>query len=108
MCCLRGIDDPGYRCRRYAIKTSHLRAGAATGEDVLGDVAALITAARGRIDNSYALPIVGTQAWRASFDLDIEGSEAVDLRCFLDRNGTCLSETWLCQYVPFRYPGEST
>ena len=72
------------------------------------DVRAVTTAARGRIDNVYVLPVVGTQTWRASFDLDVEGSEAVDLRCFLDRNGTSLSETWLFQYVPFRYPDEST
>jgi glucans biosynthesis protein len=66
----------------------------------------VITAARGHIDNSYVLPIVGTKAWRASFDLDVEGPEAVDLRCFLERNGTSLTETWLFQYTPFRYPGE--
>ena len=67
----------------------------------------VVTASRGRIDKPYALPIVGTPAWRASFALDVEGSEAVDLRCFLDRNGASLSETWLFQYVPFRYPGEA-
>ncbi len=66
----------------------------------------VVSAARGRIDNAYALPIVGAPAWRVGFDLDVAGSEAVDLRCFLERAGASLSETWLFQYVPFRYPSE--
>lgn len=70
------------------------------------NVRVVVTTSRGRIDNSYVLPIVGTNGWRASFDLHVDGSEAVDLRCYLDRNGASLSETWLSQYVPFRYSGE--
>jgi glucans biosynthesis protein len=67
------------------------------------EVEPVINASRGRIDNVYALQVVGTTRWRAFFDLYADGEEPVDLRCFLTLDGRPLTETWLYQYLPFAY-----
>lgn len=61
----------------------------------------VIDTGRGRIDNAYALQVVGTTIWRAFFDLYVEGEEPVDVRCFLRLGDRTLTETWLYQYSPF-------
>lgn len=38
--------------------------------------------------------------WRAQFDLTAEGTEPVEMRCFLRNGEDLLSETWLYQYHP--------
>ena len=71
------------------------------------DVEVVVNASRGTIGNAYALQVVGTERWRAFFDLYAgDGPEPVDLRCFLRLGGRTLTETWLYQYLPFDY-GES-
>jgi glucans biosynthesis protein len=62
-----------------------------------------ITTSRGRIDNAYALQVVGTTTWRAFFDLYADGPDPVELRCFLKLGDRTLTETWLFQYIPFQY-----
>ena len=69
----------------------------------LDQVEPVIDASRGRIDNAYALQIVGTRNWRAFFDLYVDGRSPVDLRCFLRLGERTLTETWLYQYIPFEY-----
>ncbi len=63
-------------------------------------VEAVVSASRGRIvrRNSYSLK-VGT-AWRAAFDLEVEGTEPVELRCYLRRGTETLTETWSYQFHP--------
>jgi periplasmic glucans biosynthesis protein len=67
------------------------------------EVEAVVSASRGKIDNRYALQIVGTRTWRAFFDLYAEGGAPVELRCFLRLGRRTLTETWLYQYIPFEY-----
>ena len=68
-----------------------------------GAVAAQVEASRGAITRSRAEPVPGTRRWRAVFDLDATGTEAVELRLFLaDAQGNPLSETWLYQHLPQR------
>jgi glucans biosynthesis protein len=67
------------------------------------EVKPIITASRGKVDNDYALQVVGTRNWRAFFDLYVEGDEPVELRCFLRLDRRTLTETWLYQYIPFQY-----
>ncbi len=69
----------------------------------LDQVLPIITASRGKVDNDYALQVVGTRSWRAFFDLYVEGTEPVELRCFLRLGNRTLTETWLYQYIPFSY-----
>ena len=63
----------------------------------------MISASRGKLDNRYALQVVGTRIWRAFFDLYVDGGEPVELRCFLRLGRRTLTETWLYQYIPFDY-----
>ncbi|MDX2306783.1 MAG: glucan biosynthesis protein [Hyphomicrobium sp.] len=59
----------------------------------------VVTPARGRIANAYAHPVVDQRGrWRAIFDLETEGAGPLDIRAYLSRNGTALTETWLYQY----------
>lgn len=61
----------------------------------------VVTASRGEVSNVYNHPVVDQrQRWRAFFDIKADGSEPVDLRAFLRRNGEALSETWIFQYFP--------
>ena len=69
----------------------------------LDKVQPVINTSKGRIDNEYALQIVGTKNWRAFFDLYVEGKEPVNLRLFLKLGDRTLTETWLYQYLPFSY-----
>ncbi len=70
-------------------------------------VVAEVTQSRGKISNVYALQVVGTKVWRAFFDLQAEGVDPLDLRCFLRLGDRTLTETWLYQYLPFRYSGDA-
>ncbi len=69
-------------------------------------VTAEVTQSRGDISDIAAIQVVGTKVWRVFFDLQAEGVEPVDLRCFLRLGDQALTETWLYQYLPFRYPNE--
>lgn len=64
------------------------------------DVKPVVSASRGTIDNSYVIKVVGTDRWRAFFDLDAPGSAPVNLRMFLRLGDKTLSETWIYQYFP--------
>jgi glucans biosynthesis protein len=64
------------------------------------DVKPVVTASRGAIDNAYVIKVVGTDRWRALFDLQVEGNAPVDLRMYLKLGEKTLSETWLYQYFP--------
>jgi glucans biosynthesis protein len=66
----------------------------------LDGVESVVTATRGRVINPVVLPVVGTKNWRVSFDLAIEGTEPIDLRCYLRHEGSAMTETWLYQFLP--------
>ena len=67
------------------------------------DITAVVTVSRGSVSNPRVLKILGTDRWRAEFDLQAPGEEPVDLRCYLRLGNTTLSETWLYQYLPKSY-----
>jgi glucans biosynthesis protein len=60
----------------------------------------VITVSRGQIKEPAARPLRGTNAWRCNFDLISEGSEPIDLRCYLRDELGALTETWLYQWTP--------
>ncbi len=64
------------------------------------DIKPVVSTSRGTVDNPYVIKIVGTDRWRALFDVDADGSGQIDLRCYLRLNGKALTETWLYQYFP--------
>jgi glucan biosynthesis protein len=45
------------------------------------------------------ITVVGTDRWRAFFDLAADANAPVNLRCFLRLDGKALCETWLYQYL---------
>lgn len=63
------------------------------------DLTAVVSASRGRVDNAYVLKVVGTDRWRAAFDLYVDGAEPVELRCYVRLGDKTLTETWLYQYI---------
>ena len=64
------------------------------------DIEPVIGTSRGKIDGAYVIKVVGTDRWRALFDLQLAGTQPVDLRLYLRLDGKTLSETWLYQYFP--------
>ena len=66
------------------------------------DIAPMVTVSRGRIQNPYVIKVVGTDRWRALFDIHAPGQDPVNMRCYLRLEDKALSETWLYQYFPPR------
>ena len=65
------------------------------------DLKADLWASQGGFDAPYVLKVVGTNRWRAVFDLNYDGKGPIDIRCALRMpDGRLLSETWLYQYFP--------
>ena len=65
------------------------------------DVTPVVTLSRGKVANAYVIKVVGTNRWRALFDVDLPpGSGVLDMRCFLRFGNKTLTETWLYQYFP--------
>lgn len=52
--------------------------------------------------NTAAYPVVGTDYWRALFDLTVAqaGDAPIDLRAYVDRAGTAMTETLILQLFP--------
>ena len=49
--------------------------------------------------DAFAMPIVGTDDWRLTYDLKFEeGADTVDVRAYLSKDGAPLTETWLGQF----------
>jgi glucans biosynthesis protein len=63
------------------------------------DVTPVVSHSRGRVDNAYVVKVVGTDRWRALFDLTTEGGGPVDLRCYLRLGDETLTETWMYQWL---------
>jgi glucans biosynthesis protein len=63
----------------------------------------ILTTARGTFLNivTEASPDGDDGHWRVQFDLDVQGTEPVELRCFLKFKDQTLTETWAYQYHPF-------
>jgi glucans biosynthesis protein len=66
------------------------------------DIKPMITLSRGTIANPYVVKVVGTNTWRAFFDVAAGGSDMINMRCYLRLGDATLSETWLYQYFPTR------
>ena len=67
---------------------------------------AVLTASRGTFSHQYTeiSPDGDRALWRTQFDLDPQGSEPLEMRCFLRFNGKPLTETWAYHYTPFVSP----
>jgi glucans biosynthesis protein len=72
--------------------------GALTAMAARFDVTPVIDVSGGRVDGAFVIKVVGTNRWRAIFDLAVEGKPPIDLRCFLRLGDKTLSETWIYQY----------
>lgn len=64
------------------------------------DIVPVLSGIPGKADNPYVIKVVGTNRWRAVFDITPTGKGPFNLRCFLKLGDRTLSETWLYQYFP--------
>ena len=64
---------------------------------------AVLTASRGSFSNVAVEPSPNgvTDLWRTQFDLDPQGTDPIEMRCFLRFEGKPLTETWTYRYIPF-------
>jgi periplasmic glucans biosynthesis protein len=67
------------------------------GLDRNSGVTPVVSVARGRIENAAAYPVAGSTRWRLMFDATVVDPDSADLRAFLRRNGSALTETWTYQ-----------
>ena len=63
----------------------------------------VVTASRGTFSHfiTERSPDGAKDLWRTMFDLDPQGPEPVEMRCFLRYEGKPLTETWTYRYIPF-------
>jgi periplasmic glucans biosynthesis protein len=59
-----------------------------------------ITASSGKVSYVFVEPVGNTKRWRVQFDLTTTDDKPVELRLFLRKGTTTLTETWLYQYEP--------
>ncbi|HEV7960583.1 MAG TPA: glucan biosynthesis protein [Rhizomicrobium sp.] len=64
------------------------------------DVTPVINVSNGKADGAYVIKVVGTNRWRALFDITVDGKGPIDLRCFLKLGDKTLTETWIYQFFP--------
>ena len=64
---------------------------------------AVLTTSRGTFTNVLTEPSPNGshELWRTQFDLDPQGTDPVEMRCFLRFGGRPLTETWTFRYMPF-------
>lgn len=78
---------------KYAVDfTGGELANFTTEQDI---VRPIVEATNAKVDNPYALRVVGTDNWRLIFDLYPEGDGPVDLRAHLAADDQALTETWV-------------
>ncbi len=63
----------------------------------------VVTVSRGTLSSFWTevSPDGTRDLWRTQFDLDPQGGDPVEMRCFLRLNGRPLTETWTYRYIPF-------
>ena len=64
------------------------------------DIKPIVTSSSGPATGAYVNKVVGTNRWRALFDVPVEGKAPTNLRCYLKLGDKTLSETWIYQYFP--------
>ena len=74
--------------------------GPLTGMKARYDNKPIENVSRGKVTNGYVVKVVGTERWRAAFDVYAPGKQQIDLRCFLQLGDKTLTETWLYQFYP--------
>lgn len=57
-----------------------------------------VVSTQGKVSGAYVTKLVGTNRWRALFDVTVDGPAPLDLRCYLKLGDRTLSETWIYQY----------
>ena len=72
----------------------------ASGLDKEAPVEPVIWVSRGRVMSPVARRVEEFDGWRAHFDLRVDGTEPISMRCFLRIGHTALTETWVYQYSP--------
>ncbi|WP_111431180.1 glucan biosynthesis protein [Rhodobacteraceae bacterium DSL-40] len=71
------------------------------GLTVEDGVEPVISAGQAEVINPYVLPIAGETGWRMTFDLKSPTDlDTLDVRAYLAKDGTPLTETWLGQLHP--------
>jgi glucans biosynthesis protein len=64
------------------------------------DIIPVVTLSGGKVEGAYSTKVVGTDRWRAVFDITLGAKPPIDMRCFLRLGDKTLSETWIYQYFP--------
>lgn len=77
---------------RFAIDFS---GGPLTAMKARFDIQPVVSAGSATVSNAYVVRVVGTDRWRAVFDVNLGATPPDTLRCYLRLGDLTLSETWL-------------
>ena len=90
-----GADSWDANARKFSLD---FEGGTLAGMAPRFDIKPVVTASSGAATDAYVTKVVGTNRWRALFDVTVTGKAPIDLRCFLRLGDKTLSETWIYQY----------
>ena len=93
-----GESQPDSPLRRKFV--IDFRGGPLSAMDARFDIEPVVTLSGGEVSDSYVVNVVGTDIWRAAFDVEFFGAEGVDMRCYLRLGERTLTETWLYHHFP--------
>jgi glucans biosynthesis protein len=90
-----GAESWDPNARKFAID---FEGGELSGMTQRYDIKPVVTCSSGEASGAYVVKVVGTDHWRALFDVPVSGKSPINLRCFLQLGDKTLSETWIYQY----------
>ena len=91
-----GVSGKGDDVRLFVLELAGERLKALDAKAVKGAV----SADKGQIANVVTQPNPETGGWRLSFDVNVKGQTAVELRAVLMEGDTAASETWIYRWTP--------
>jgi len=91
-----------YYAERFAIDFAGGELATLTPLTPQTNVEPVISVSRGQVEIASARPLQSVNGFRAMFDLrpPDDGTDPIDVRLFLRRNGQPLTETWIYQWTP--------
>jgi len=95
--------EPGLAANRYRFVVDF--EGKALEKIPADDVLRAVVSVAGgdekaRIVSQYVIKVPDNGGWRLGFEVEPSGSDAVELRAYLDKAGSALTETWSYALVP--------
>jgi len=89
------------RSERFIVDFQGKQLEKLAAEEVLRAVVSVVGGdEKGRIIDQYVIKIPATGGWRLGFEVEATSKEPIELRAYLDKAGSALTETWSYSFQP--------